>query len=163
MNEYAFVTSWLLDAPLEAVWDALYQVDQWPEWWPYVEQVVKLAPGQANGVDSVQRYTWRTRLPYRLTFTMRTTRVEHEALLEGVASGDVEGSGRWTLQRQGANTVVVYEWRVRTHKSWMNLLAPLLRPLFAWNHDAVMRAGGEGLARRLQCRLIGQFKSVYEN
>ena len=156
MSEYAFVTSWLLDASLATVWDAIYQIDQWPEWWPYIEQVVELAPGQANGVDSVRRYTWRTRLPYRLTFTMRTTRVEHEALLEGVASGDLEGSGRWTLQNQGANTLVVYEWRVRTHKPWMNLLAPLLRPLFAWNHDAVMRAGGEGLARRLHCRLISQ-------
>jgi hypothetical protein len=31
----------------------------------------------------------------------------------------------------------------------MNLLAPLAKPLFRWNHDALMRAGGIGLARRL--------------
>ena len=43
-------------------------------------------------------------------------------------------------------TAVVYEWNVRTTKPWMNLLAPIARPVFAWNHDWVMRNGGEGLA-----------------
>ena len=32
--------------------------------------------------------------------------------------------------------------------------APLLRPVFAWNHDIVMRQGGEGLARLLGARLV---------
>jgi len=29
------------------------------------------------------------------------------------------------------------------------MIAPLARPLFVWNHDRVMRAGGEGLAGEL--------------
>ena len=28
----------------------------------------------------------------------------------------------------------------------MNLLAPLARPVFEWNHDWVMARGGEGIA-----------------
>jgi hypothetical protein len=36
----------------------------------------------------------------------------------------------------------------------MNWLGPLARPAFAWNHDVVMHAGGEGLARRLGARLL---------
>ena len=40
-------------------------------------------------------------------------------------------------------------WNVRTTKPWMNLLAPLARPLFKWNHDVVMGWGAEGLARKL--------------
>ena len=31
----------------------------------------------------------------------------------------------------------------------MNLLAPVARPLFKWNHDVVMNWGAEGLAKRL--------------
>jgi len=31
----------------------------------------------------------------------------------------------------------------------MNALAPLARPVFAWNHDRVMEWGRSGLARRL--------------
>ena len=31
----------------------------------------------------------------------------------------------------------------------MNLLAPAARPVFRWNHDQLMREGGQSLARRL--------------
>ena len=51
-------------------------------------------------------------------------------------------------------TAVVYEWNVHTTKPWMNAIAPLAAPVFAWNHDWVMRNGGEGLARLLDCRLL---------
>ena len=44
-------------------------------------------------------------------------------------------------------TAVVYEWNVSTTKPWMNLLAPIARPLFAWNHDWVMRNGGPASRR----------------
>ena len=40
----------------------------------------------------------------------------------------------------------LYEWNVATTKAWMNLLAPLARPVFEWNHDWVMARGGEGIA-----------------
>jgi len=36
----------------------------------------------------------------------------------------------------------------------MNRMAPLLRPVFEWNHDWVMRRGGEGIAARLGCKLL---------
>jgi hypothetical protein len=36
----------------------------------------------------------------------------------------------------------------------MNLMAPLLRPVFEWNHDWVMRRGGEGISQLLGCRLL---------
>jgi hypothetical protein len=37
----------------------------------------------------------------------------------------------------------------------MNVAAPLARPFFVWNHKAVMRKGGLGLAELLGCRLTG--------
>jgi hypothetical protein len=43
---------------------------------------------------------------------------------------------------------------VRTTKRWMNLAAPLARPVFRWNHDWVMRNGAEGIAELLGCRLL---------
>lgn len=51
-------------------------------------------------------------------------------------------------------TAVVYEWEVETTKRWMNVVGPLARPVFEYNHDVVMRWGGEGLARRLGVRLL---------
>jgi hypothetical protein len=36
----------------------------------------------------------------------------------------------------------------------MNLLAPVAKRIFDYNHNVVMRWGGEGLAARLGCRLL---------
>jgi hypothetical protein len=86
---------------------------------------------------------------------MCSTRVEHRRLLEGVASGELAGTGRWRFfTAAGGVTAVTYEWDVHTTAWWMNLVSPVARPLFAWNHNHVMRAGAEGLARRLGARLL---------
>jgi hypothetical protein len=36
----------------------------------------------------------------------------------------------------------------------MNALTPIARPIFRWNHDRLMRAGGRGLAQRLGVPLL---------
>jgi hypothetical protein len=154
MAEYRFSTLWYLEAPVEAVWDAIYHSHRWPIWWRGVEQVLDLVAGDDNGLGAVQRYTWKSVLPYRLTFDMRITRIEPLVCLEGTASGEVEGCGCWRFEHEGVLTIVRYDWQVRTTKRWMNLLAPVAQPLFKWNHDAVMSAGGQGLARLLHTRLI---------
>jgi uncharacterized protein YndB with AHSA1/START domain len=155
--EYSFLTTWCLEAPRERVWDAIYESERWPEWWRGVVAAERLAEGDETGLGQVGRYTWRSRLPYDLDFEMTTTRVERPHLLEGQAVGELAGTGRWRLfEEDGPKpvTAVVYEWDVATTRAWMNLLAPIARPIFAWNHDWVMRNGGEGLARVLDCRLL---------
>jgi hypothetical protein len=119
-----------------------------------VESVVKLEPGDDEGVGSLGRYVWKSRLPYRLEFEMRITTVHRPRLMEGRSVGELTGTGRWRLFEDDGTTAVLYEWNVETTRAWMNLLAPLARPVFAWNHDAVMRWGGEGLARHLGARLL---------
>jgi uncharacterized protein YndB with AHSA1/START domain len=154
LTEYRFLTTWCLEAAIEPVWEAIYDSETWPRWWRGVERVVELEPGDERGIGQVGRYTWKSRLPYRLEFEMRTTRIERPHLMEGEAIGELTGTGRWRLFEGDGTTAVVYEWDVRTTRRWMNLLAPLARPVFAWNHDVVMRQGGEGLARHLGARLL---------
>jgi uncharacterized protein YndB with AHSA1/START domain len=140
----------VLPAPRERVWDTLADNERWPEWWRGVERVEILVPGEGKDrLGEVARYTWRSRIPYELTFDMRVVTVERPRLMEGSATGELTGTGRWRLFDDGGFTTVVYEWDVATTRPWMNAVAPLLRPVFAWNHDWVMRQGGEGLARRL--------------
>jgi hypothetical protein len=152
--EYRFVTVWYIEAPLEAVCEAIYHSLNWPQWWCNVESVEDVAPGDARGIGSVRRYTWRGRLPYRLTFDIRVIKIVPLASIEGIASGDVEGKGRWSFTTEGAVTVVHYEWQVRTTPAWMNLLALFARPFIEWNHNAVMQQGGEALAHMLNARLV---------
>lgn len=154
MPEYRFLTTWLLDAERERVWEAIYASERWPAWWRGVLDVERLAEGDEHGVGQLNRYVWKSRLPYELAFRMRTTRVERPRLLQGQAEGELAGTGRWRLYEESGATAVLYEWNVRTTKAWMNLLSPIARPLFAWNHDWVMRGGGEGLAKLLGCRLL---------
>jgi hypothetical protein len=102
----------------------------------------------------VRRYFWRSRLPYDLVFEATVTRIERPVSLVGVSTGELVGRGTWDLSQDGAVTTVRHTWEVRTTKRWMNLLAPLARPFFAWNHTYSMRQGGEALARLLRARLV---------
>ena len=153
-KRYALTTQWHLRAPISQVWDAIYAVEAWPKWWKYVLAVTDLQKGDATGVGAVRRYTWSSRLPYRLTFDMRSTVVDPPHLLVGEALGELTGVGRWTLSGRSAGTTVRYDWEVQTSRPWMNALAPVMAPVFRWNHGQVMAAGGRGLAKHLRVELL---------
>ena len=152
---YRFITVWSIEAPIEAVWDVLFDAQTWPSWWRYVEKVEESEPGDARGLGARRLLTWRTRLPYKIAFDAVVTHVERPVSLEATVSGELEGTGRWTLSGAGAATDVRYDWNVRATKRWMDWLAPVARPIFEWNHNSVMRRGGEALARRLDARFLG--------
>jgi len=152
--EYRFLTTWLLEAERERVWDAIYDSVRWPEWWRGVKVAARLKLGDERGVGQVGRYVWRGAIPYAVEFEIVSTRVERPYLLEGHASGGLEGVGRWRFFEEAGVTAVTYEWNVATTKRWMNLIGPLARSVFEWNHDWVMRNGGEGLADLLGSKLI---------
>jgi uncharacterized protein YndB with AHSA1/START domain len=151
---YRFITVWRIEAPIEAVWEAIYHSERWPTWWRSVRRVDEIANGDENGVGNVRRYTWKSRLPYTLKFDVRATRVERPVALEGTSSGELAGRGTWSLSTDRSVTTIRNTWEVETTQGWMNLLAPLARPIFAWNHAYSMREGGEGLARLLGARLV---------
>lgn len=152
--QYSLVTQWHLDAPIERVWDALVASEEWPKWWHFVKKVVEIKKGDAQGLGSVRRFTWTSRLPYRLYFEVRVKVLEKPHWIEGIASGDLNGTGSWKLDDLGDSTRVTYVWLVSTEKAWMNLLAPILAPVFTWNHDQVMQEGGKGMARHLGVSLL---------
>jgi hypothetical protein len=154
MAEYSFISVWQLDAPIEWVWEVIHDAAHYPDWWQYVASVEQLEPGDSRGIGALHRYRWTTALPYTFVFELRATRVEPPHLLEATAVGELAGLGRWELAADGAGTTVQYTWNVRTTKPWMNVVAPLARPAFSWNHGIIMRAGGEGLARWLGARLL---------
>jgi uncharacterized protein YndB with AHSA1/START domain len=151
---YEFLTTWLLAAPRAAVWDAIQDVEEWPRWWRGVESVQELDGGDGARVGSRYRVRWRGRVRYSVQFDFEVQRVELPVLMSGRATGDLEGSGTWRLYEQDGVTAVTYDWRVGTTKPWMNLIAPIARPVFERNHDWVMARGGEGLARRLDAELL---------
>lgn len=75
-------------------------------------------------------------------------------LLESRAEGELRGTGRWRLADGEDTTDVTYEWLVETTKRWMNVLAPIARPAFSWNHDVLMKDFAKGLAIATRGALI---------
>ena len=154
MADYAFLTAWRVAAPREAVFEVLHESERWPEWWDGLERVMKIEDGDQEGRGSLGLYTWRSVMRYRVEFEMRITRVERPYRMDGEAEGELAGIGSWRLYEDGEATAVLFEWQVHTTRWWMNALAPIARPVFRWNHDRLMRAGGRGLARRLGVPLL---------
>lgn len=148
-QQFNLTTEWRVKAPLDRVWAELTRPEDWPQWWRAVKRVELLHAGDADGLGAERQLTWRTALPYELTFVMRTTRIEPMSVIEGQAIGELDGIGRWTPRDGGSETLVRYEWQVSVTRPWMRTLAPLLRPAFTWNHHVVMRWGYQGLCRRL--------------
>lgn len=154
MGVYRFITFWKIEAPLQAVFDVVLDSLRWPDWWKGAEHVEELEEGDANGIGSVRRYTWKSLLPYRLRFDARATRVEPPRALEAIVDGDLQGSGRWAFSHESGVTTVRYEWDVRTTRHWMNLLDLPAHTLFAYNHHVLMEHGAYGLAQVLRARLV---------
>ncbi len=152
-KQFQLVTEWDLDAPVERVRSLLTNVKEWPLWWRAVSQAELLQRGDANGLGAVHRMTWNTALPYQFTFDSRTTRIEPMSIIEGRASGELDGVGLWTLRPEGARTHVLYDWNVAVTKPWMKALAPILRPVFVWNHNVVMGWGEEDIGARLKATI----------
>lgn len=164
MAKYDFVTCWQFKAPIEEVYRAISQPVGWPQWWKGLQRVeaLGLCEEQGNGPGCGQvgsreyRYHWQSPLGYPLCFDIRVMRLYPPWLIVGKARGDVEGWGCWQLSETAGVTRVRYRWRVRTTQPWMNLVAPLARPLFVWSHDVMMHNGALGLSRLLQAPLSGR-------
>lgn len=148
-THFDLVSHWRVAAPLDRVWAALSDPDGWPRWWPYVLDVQTLRTGDAGGVGSLRRIRWATRLPYQLLIEVEAIEVLRPERLRARSQGQLRGEGLWLLRCDGAHTDITYVWRVEITRPWMRVLAPLLAPVFRWNHAAVMQAGEAGLQRLL--------------
>ena len=154
LANYSFLTIWQFDAPIGRVWDVIIDAARYPEWWKYVASVEAISPGDERGVGLMQRTRWTTALPYGFIVDMRVVRSDPPHLLELLATGDLEGVGRWELSEDAGGTTVRYTWQVRTTRLWMNMVAPFIRRAALWNHDVMMTEGGESLARLIGVRLL---------
>jgi len=148
-DHFQLLTHWHLDAPRGRVWAVLRRPERWPRWWRYVASVQERAPGDSAGIGARHGVHWTSKLPYSLTLETEVVELQTPTRIRVRAHGDLEGEGLWELRDEGAGTAVDYTWRVTLDKPWMRRLAPLMRPVFEWNHHAVMAAGEQGLAAYL--------------
>ena len=154
MALYHFRTEMRIGATPEQVWKVLEDPTTWPDWWRWLRRVEVLGPGPGDAVRARCRFEFRTALPYTLAFVSETVRIAPPSLWESRVTGELAGTGLWELAERDAASVVRWTWIVATTKRWMNVLAPVARPAFSWNHRMLMHDLATGLARRLGAPLV---------
>lgn len=149
MAEYRFVTTWTLTAPVERVWAEVGDPLRWKSYWSGLEDVRALSPDAEPGPGSRYELVFKSFLPYTLSLRARVDEYVARSRMVIRTEGELEGTAEFTVDdvSQGARTRLV--WTTRTTKPWMNALAFVMRDLFAWNHDVLMRKAGNGLAEVL--------------
>jgi mannose-6-phosphate isomerase-like protein (cupin superfamily) len=146
---YVFVDEWDVDAPIEAVFDAVADARTYPTWWRPVYIAAEADGPPAVGAVTHQHF--KGRLPYHLRTTSTVVGMRRPTSIEGTVQGDLSGRGLWTLSERDGATHVRFDWCVNADRALLRVLTPLLRPLFRWNHAwAIARAieGLEPYARR---------------
>ncbi|MBK9730986.1 MAG: polyketide cyclase [Chitinophagaceae bacterium] len=155
MKEYSYITVWKLkNTSLDEVWKTIKAVDDWPNWWKGVVRVQTIKEGEANGIGKISELTFKSFLPYTLSFQSELLQLKFHECMIGKATGELEGSGVWNFRMENETIRIQYEWNVKTTLTWMNVFAPLLRPVFKWNHDLIMQWGLEGLAKKLNATIV---------
>ncbi len=152
--EYHFESVWEMAGPVATVFDALRDYERYPTWWPDVRSVHQIEPGDEDGTGMVVRYVVASPLGYALAFDVTLARLDPPRLISTRSSGDLVGTGDWILSEAAGITTATYVWNVATTPRWMNLVAPLARPLFSWAHARVMRRGARGLTDHLSVDLL---------
>ncbi|MGV3466902.1 MAG: hypothetical protein ACO1OT_16620 [Heyndrickxia sp.] len=156
MAHYKFKTKWVFDASsgttVDQVWDAL-RSHEYEQWWEGVTAKV-LEQGDANGLGELRESFFKTRLPYTLSFQNRLIALQKPDLIQLEAYGELEGTGTYHITKADKLIEVIYLWDVVTTKRWMNIMAPIMKPMFKWNHDQVMKRGADGLAKHLNIKLV---------
>ena len=153
-SEYVFLDEWDVEAPQEAVFEALADAGTYPQWWTPVYIAVDVdGPPQ---VGCVSRHEFKGQLPYHLNTTSEIVRYEPPREFEVVVEGDLRGRGVWTLSETGDGRVHVrFDWRVFADRALLRYLTPVLRPIFRWNHNWSVKRAIEGLEPYARSRGAG--------
>lgn len=155
MAHYQFESEWELTAPIESVFELLSHPEDFTSWWPSVKRSRLLVEGDEKGLGARAAYTLQSPLLYSMAFEARAVEVERPLRIHTLVRGDLVGTGTYLLEAdEGARTRVGFSWHVSTTKPWMNIIAPVAKPLFVWAHRHVMSEGAAAMASRLGARLL---------
>lgn len=171
---------WRVAAEPRAVWQAIRQVDSFPQWWPWLSQleVERGTPSSGGGgwdepgrdepgaldeggnlagsgsliEGTVLRGVVSPPLPYRMAIAVRLGRCQPGRRIEATIAGDLVGEATLQLHPDGNGTLTEVAWTIEMRQPAMRAVARLAHPLLRWGHDRVVDATvrSTGLQRALQ-------------
>ena len=145
-NDYHITARWRVMAPCDEVYDILTDTADYARWWPAAfTDALQIQPGDASGVDRVDRFESRSWLPFSLLWHANVVETARPRHWRFEAWGDLEGPGSWRFKQNGVWCDIDFDWQVRARKPVMRLLSPLLKPLFVANFQSYLRKGESSL------------------
>jgi hypothetical protein len=156
--DYEFQTVWRVAGTPDEVAAILGDATALPRWWPSVYLAAEPSVGNmenrpSSGLPGPVYLHTKGWLPYTLRWTLTVTEPVTSRGLALPAAGDLTGTGRWTFEEDGPETVITYDWRVSAAKPLLRRMSWLLKPAFSSNHRWAMASGQESLALELRRRL----------
>jgi hypothetical protein len=150
-NVFRFDERWdIPGATCAEVYAVLADGQLLPLWWKGVYlEVQRLGPDGPPKTGDRLRARARGFLPYELNFILEATALEQDRRVEVKTIGDFEGLWSAALSQRPGGVDVAIIWQVTVLRPILKLLAPLLRPAFAWNHRWTTPRGEKGLREYL--------------
>jgi hypothetical protein len=160
-NDYHFVDRWRVEAEIKEVADILEDALSLPRWWPSVYfEVNELEPGGEGGIGKLISLRAGGWLPYTLRINFRTVASQYPNGFSMEASGDLEGTGIWSFEQDGAHVNIIYDWTISANKPIIRALSFILKPIFRSNHNWTMKRGEESLKLELLRRRARSLEEV---
>ena len=108
-NPIIFLDEWEVDAPQEAVFEALSDSRTYPEWFhlPHIQVQVDGPPEAGTRT----RTRFKRKLPLTFEVTSRIVRISPPQELELEVEDDLGGRAVWTVIPQNGKVLVLFDWR----------------------------------------------------
>lgn len=150
---FKLVTQCTFQAPARDVWEVTVDVIAYPQWWPYIHNVVIRGEEPRLQEGSQVDYEIKGFLPHSLRFNTHVTHCEPFSRIEMKASGDLVGTGISILDESNGATHATFIWDVALTPPLLSHLSQwkLFHRLFVWNHDFAMRSAAKNMQKRVFC------------
>ena len=133
--------------PPSDLWDAIGEVDQFEDWWSWLEEF--RLEGDTLQKGSVLHGVVAPPLPYRMRIQVEVTECRAPRRMEALIHGDLEGEASLDIRPVGTGSSVEVAWTVEMMQRPMRLASRFGLPLLQWGHDRVVETTVAGFRRRL--------------
>lgn len=126
----------MVDASPVAVWSALADVDDYPGWWPWLRRF------EARRLRDGERWscTVKPPLPYTVSFDLVLRDVVARRSVAADVEGEITGSARVDLRRDGAGTELTLVSDLEPSRSLLVGLRRLAGPVARYGHEFIIDA-----------------------
>ena len=135
-------------------YDLLSDPVGYASWWRNVPlRIEEIKPADANGLNQIVKIEMRTPLFYALRWKLKGIEARRPYCFAGESSGDLSGRGTWTFKETNGLIHIAFDWEVFFEKPLLQAFSSVLKPVFTWNHNWVMKKWEESFKTEFRKRM----------